>query len=192
MSSESSAERASRVLKREHRVIIRVVAVLERLLDRQAAGEEPERGSLGDCVTFFRLFADACHHAKEEDLLFPVLEERGVPRDGGPIGVMLAEHRLARQMVQRMGVALEQLGDDPSAAHRLERAGREYIDLLRQHILKEDNVLFAIGDQVMTEDDQSTLEKRFCDVGCRAFEGRRREELERLADALEARWSTAS
>ncbi|MDX1643329.1 MAG: hemerythrin domain-containing protein [Thermoanaerobaculia bacterium] len=192
MSVEGAAERPSRVLKREHQVILRVIAVLEGLLDRQAAGEPPEVEALADCVTFFRLFADACHHAKEEDLLFPGLEQRGVPRDGGPIGVMLSEHRVARQLVGSMAAALERLPRDPSAAHDVESAGRDYIELLRQHILKEDNVLFAIGDQVMSEDDQSTLAKSFCEVGCRAFEGKRREEFERLAAELEERWSTDS
>lgn len=188
MSVEAAPDRPSAVLRQEHRVIERVLDVLEALLDRHARGEPLATDALETCVTFFRLFADACHHAKEEDLLFPVLEERGVPRDGGPIGVMLYEHRVARGLVQRMGEALDRLEGDAPAEAEVERAGREYIDLLRQHIAKEDNVLFQIGDQVMSETDQRDLAASFCEVGCRAFEGRRREELERLAEELETRW----
>lgn len=192
MTAVPEPERPSAVLRDEHRVILRVVGVLERLLDRNARGEGLETEALAECVTFFRLFADLCHHAKEEDLLFPVLEERGVPREGGPIGVMLYEHRIARELVARMGGALDALDEDSAATAEIDRAGREYVDLLQQHIAKEDNVLFAIGDQVMSEADQGTLARSFCDVACRAFEGKRREELERLADDLHSRWGAVS
>jgi hypothetical protein len=40
----------------------------------------------------------------------------------------------------------------------------------------------------MTEADQTLLCRRFGDVGCRAFEGKQREELAAIADELEARW----
>lgn len=186
-----ASDRPSAVLKREHQVILRVLDVLQNLLDASDEGGELEVEPVGRCVEFFRLFADACHHAKEEDLLFPVLEERGIPNEGGPIGVMLHEHRLARGFVQRMGQALERIrcGEQSTqTAVELERAGREYIELLRLHIAKEDNVLFMMGDQAMTEDDQTRLTASFCEAGCRAFEGKRGEELEALADALEAEW----
>lgn len=110
-----------------------------------------------------------------------------VPHPKGWLG-----QTLRRGVGIELGAALEHIDDDPSAAHAVEQAGADSIGLLRQYILKEDNVLFAIGDQVMTEDDQRTLARSFCEVGCRAFEGKRREELERLADALEARWSATS
>lgn len=194
-------EQASATLREEHQVILRVLEVLETLLERHRRGEPLEAEALGRCLEFFRLFADACHHAKEEDLLFPVLEDRGIPNEGGPIGVMLHEHRMARSLVARMSDELEALaagggggggdggkggGDD--GAGRFEAVATDYLDLLRQHIAKEDQVLFPMGDGVMTAEDQQELAARFCEVGCRVFQGQRREELERLADELHARW----
>ena len=40
----------------------------------------------------------------------------------------------------------------------------------------------------MTEEDQGSLCSQFCEVGCRSFGGKRREELEAMADDLEKRW----
>ena len=177
------------VLKSEHGTILRVISVLNRLVDRVERGDGFEQAAFRRCVEFFKLFADACHHAKEEDLLFPLLEARGIPRDGGPIGVMLYEHRLARQHTQAMADALDARDrGDKQGETRFQVAAREYIALLRNHILKEDNVLFQMGDRVMSDDDQALLCRQFCEVGCRAFGGKNREELARMADELEQQW----
>jgi len=180
-------QRPSAVLRAEHQIILRVISVLRRLVDRSELGDGFDQPALARCVEFFRLFADACHHAKEEDLLFPVLEANGIPREGGPIGVMLYEHRLARQHTREMADALDALGNnEENAASRLGTAAHEYIELLTNHIYKEENVLFNLGDQVMSENDQTTLCRRFCEVGCKAFGGKTRRELERIADELES------
>jgi len=185
MNSDQS-ESPVTALRTEHQVILRVVCVLGRLMDRfEQAGEFPA-STLARCVEFIRLFADACHHGKEEDLLFPVLESRGIPRDGGPIGVMLYEHQVARRLTREMAEALtaDRTGNAASRK-RFCLAARQYADLLTNHIFKEDSVLFNMGDRVMNPEDQRTLATKFCAVNCRAFEGRRREELEQIADELE-------
>ncbi len=180
-------------LTNDHRVIQRVLNVLEILVTRARSGGGFEADAFGSAVEFFRLFADACHHAKEEDLLFPVLEKRGVPREGGPIGVMLDEHRMAREHTARMHHALvdRATGGDQAATaeERLLSAAEDYLQLLRAHIFKEDNVLFRMGDQVLTESDRESLTGQFCDVRCRAFDGKTREQLESIATDLEATWS---
>lgn len=179
----------SEVLRSEHRVILRVLRVLEDLVTRSEGGGRLELAPLRRCVEFFRLFADACHHAKEENLLFPALELRGIPREGGPIGVMLEEHRMARGFTREMAEALKGCANDEDRAEiRFRTAARSYVELLTQHIQKEDNVLFVIGDRVLTEEDQNGLCSQFCEVGCRAFEGRCREELMRIAEELEQEW----
>ncbi len=181
--------KASTVLRSEHQVILRVIGVLKPLVERSERGDGFERESLGQRVEFFRYFADACHHTKEEDLLFPALESRGIPRDGGPISVMLQEHQLARVCTRQMGEVLEAAErEEPDAANRLHAAAHQYIDLLTDHIGKEDNILYPMGDRVMTSEDQDSLCARFCEVACRSFGGKRREELERIADALENQW----
>ncbi len=178
-------------LTSEHAVIKRVLAVLERLIGRARRGEAFEAESLASAVEFFRLFADACHHAKEEDLLFPVLEARGIPKEGGPIGVMLEEHRQARGYTREMATALEDRDRDREVAEgRFLSAAENYLELLTQHIFKEDNVLFRMGDRVLTGDDQQKLAVGFCDVACRSFDGKTREQLEAIAGELEDRWGS--
>lgn len=173
-------------LKAEHQVILRVIRVLGIIMDRyEEDGEFPE-SSLARCVEFLLLFADACHHGKEEDLLFPVLESRGIPREGGPIGVMLYEHQVGRQLTRDMHDALTRFRTGDAAAKRdFRQAARSYIDLLTNHIFKEDNILFNMGARVMNAGDQAALSSKFCAVNCRVFEGKRRDQLHKIADELE-------
>jgi hemerythrin-like domain-containing protein len=179
----------SSVLRGEHRVIERVLAVLARLVERSERGEELERAALTRCVEFFRHYADACHHAKEEDLLFPILEARGVPREGGPIGVMLHEHTIARKLTKEMGKALTDISTGGrKAASSFCQTARQYLELLRNHIHKEDNVLFTMGDRLMSNEDQESLAGEFCEVDSGLFGGKRREELEQIANELERQW----
>lgn len=183
----SETQQPIQLLKAEHQIILRVIRVLGNLVDHYERSGEFPMDSLRKCVTFIRLFADACHHGKEEDLLFPVLESRGIPRDGGPIGVMLYEHQVARGLTKDMSVALDAVqAGDRDAHSSFIHAARAYIDLLTNHIFKEDNILFNMGDRMMTPGDREALSSRFCSVDCKVFEGRRREQLEQLADELEA------
>lgn len=185
----SQTQEPTAVLRDEHQTILRVLGVLGKLVERAETGSSFETASLRECVEFFRLFADACHHAKEEDLLFPVLEKRGIPRENGPIGMMLYEHTLARGFTKDMGEALDAHDRQESdAAERFLTSARQYVELLTNHIFKEDNVLFNMGDGVMTAEDRADLCGKFCEVQCGSFGGKKREELERMADALETRW----
>jgi len=181
------------VLRREHRRILEVVDVLDAVLSTGHSGATDASTDLLDfeiiekCVRFFRLFADACHHGKEEGLLFPALEARGMSHDAGPIAVMLHEHRVGRALVAAMA---ESFGGaeagDTGARSRLLEAGRAYIDLIRSHILKEDHALFEMADQMMDPPGCRRLCAAYADVEGRRFEGCSKVELEALADEIVA------
>jgi len=84
--------RPTEILMQEHRVIEQVLDCLERMAQRVEAGDELDLESAKQAIDFFRNFADRCHHGKEEDCLFPLLEQKGFSREQGPTGVMLHEH----------------------------------------------------------------------------------------------------
>jgi hemerythrin-like domain-containing protein len=178
--------RPSGMLCAEHRVIKRVLWVLQRIVDQSQQTNELPVTPLSNCIEFFRLFADACHHAKEEDFLFPILEKRGIANEGGPIGVMLAEHREGRRLVGQMDAQLHEYIDGNRAiVPTFRQTALAYVQLLTQHIFKEDHTLFVMGDQVMADTDHRRLNRQFCEVGCRQFDGKTQHDLEQLADQLE-------
>lgn len=180
-------ETATSRLRAEHQLILQVVDALEMLVARSEA-DATDFDALADCVAFIRLFADACHHGKEEDLLFPALEARGMPHDQGPIAVMLFEHQQGRAFAKVMAGALDEArAGDEGALTSLRNAASGYIHLIRGHINKEDHVLFEMADQAV----RGPACQRLCDeyglVCQRVFEGRTKEQLEALARSLRER-----
>lgn len=185
----SCGDLPSDVLKAEHETILRVLGVLQRLMQRYESGDGFEAEDLGRCVQFFKLFADKCHHAKEEDILFPALEKKGIPREGGPIGVMIQEHEIARGLTREMAKCLDPEKASDEATHaRFAETAKQYMELLSNHIQKENDCLFPMGDQVLTDDDQKSLCTRFCESGCPDLGGIKHDDLEKLANDLEAQW----
>jgi hemerythrin-like domain-containing protein len=142
-------------LRHEHDIILRTVAVAERLGRRLATGQPVKRETLAAVVELFQTFADRCHHGKEERHLFPMLAARGVPVEGGPIGTMLEEHDLGRGLIKQMAGAA-----DSEVAAAIDR----YATLLRAHIDKENQVLFPLAEQTLDERDQRALAASFEEI----------------------------
>jgi hemerythrin-like domain-containing protein len=145
----------------EHDLIERTLSLLEKAVANIEAGQSLPDGFPQWAARFFEQFADQCHHAKEEDVFFPLLKQRGIPEQGGPIGVMLHEHVLGRDCVGRMREASQ---TQPFDARTFADAAKQYIPLLRQHIFKENNVLFRMAERVMSDADDADVDIRFSQV----------------------------
>lgn len=142
---------ATEILKKEHRMIEKVLSILEKAIANGRIPEDAEQ-----FVDFIKTFVDRCHHSKEEGMLFVEIEKAGIPKEGGPVGVMLIEHDQGRNYVKGMASAIENNNDKEFVEN-----ARDFIDLLRQHINKEDNILYMIADAHLSPDVQNELLERF-------------------------------
>jgi hemerythrin-like domain-containing protein len=149
-------------LKGEHQAIKVMLRVAEKVCEKLESGQEVNPEHLEQIVEFIKVFADKCHHGKEEDLLFDAMEEAGIPKKGGPIGVMLTEHDMGRGYVRGMSeaIAAYKVGDRKASSAIVGNA-RNYIALLTQHIDKEDNILYPMADMHLSEDQQKELLEGF-------------------------------
>ncbi|WP_309492787.1 hemerythrin domain-containing protein [Candidatus Hecatella orcuttiae] len=156
---------ATDILKEEHRMIKRMLKVLTAAAQKLEGGEEVSPAVFEEVIDFIRTFADRCHHGKEEQTLFPVLERRGLPREGGPTGTMRMEHERGREFVKAMAQAVERYrGGDEEAKHAIVANARGYVDLLTQHISKEDDVLYPLAEQVLGKKEHVELLEKFEEV----------------------------
>jgi hemerythrin-like domain-containing protein len=153
---------ATDILMEEHRVIERVLESLERATVRLDNGEAVRPGFFIDAADFIKGFADGCHHKKEEGVLFVALVDAGVPKQVGPVAVMLGEHDQGRVYTRGMRAAAERLeaGDTAARADVVKNA-LGYVDLLHQHIGKEDGVLFPLAGEMIPQAQQAELIDRF-------------------------------
>lgn len=149
-------------LKHEHEIILVALDAAEREAQRIQSTGAIHADTVEKLLDFFPNFADHCHHAKEEKVLFPRMEERGVPAQGGPIGVMLHEHDQGRQLLRASREALPRAeAGDRDATAALGENLAAYARLLRGHISKENTVLFPMADRVFTPADQQEVESAF-------------------------------
>jgi hemerythrin-like domain-containing protein len=149
-------------LAAEHKAVLVALQILEKVETALAANDGQAAEDLGQLLDFLKVFVDRCHHGKEEDVLFPEMERRGVPRAGGPIGVMLMEHEVGRGHVRAMSDGLDRLrrGEARAAGAILEHA-RGYRELLQAHIHKENNILFPMADRLVPDEAAATLLEQF-------------------------------
>jgi hemerythrin-like domain-containing protein len=150
------------ILRDDHESILRMLDVMEEVAHRLNQGTSVPPETLTSIQEYLQVFADRGHHGKEEDLLFPLLESKGIPRRGGPIGVMLEEHDLGRGFIRQMVEASGQYAAGAAGSgSRWATAGREYAMLLRGHIDKENNILFTMAERILSAAEQNQLSGAF-------------------------------
>ena len=149
-------------LEEEHQAILLMLEVMEAVCKKLDASEDVSIDDLNDMVKFIKEFADKSHHLKEEDLLFPAMEEAGIPREGGPIGVMLSEHTTGREYVKGLSLGIEEYAKGNSnASNQIIENARNYSSLLSNHIYKEDNILYPMAKLRLSKEQQEELLKEF-------------------------------
>ncbi|HTN54458.1 MAG TPA: hemerythrin domain-containing protein [Anaeromyxobacter sp.] len=177
---------AIETLMTEHRLIKQVLDALVGFAQEAGRTGATEQEELGRFVTFFREFADACHHGKEEDVLFTAMTAHGFPSEAGPIAVMLHEHDQGRALVTRLaelaGQAAPWSAEDLQSLAGLAGAVSE---ILHAHIHQEDAILYPMAEQRLPAEALEGVSR-----DCERFEAERagaHERLHALAEGLVAR-----
>lgn len=150
------------ILSNEHRVIETMLSVLEIMANKAIAEKKLDRQSAEEAIDFIRIFADGCHHGKEENHLFVVLVDKGMPKEGGPVAQMLSEHEQGRAYVRGMADNIEaaEKGNEKSIREFVSNA-IGYVELLRAHIHKEDQILFPMAERYLDDSEKSRLLEKF-------------------------------
>ena len=179
-----SAIEPTAVLSNEHRLIEKVLAALEEHCNGLSQGDFP-KAFFEKALDFFANFADGCHHFKEEEALFPALKASGVPEEGGPIGVMLHDHRMGRAHLSAIRENLEAASrGGREALETIRDHGLAYVHMLRQHIWKEDNILFPMAERVLSQTAMENLRAIFADEKNTRINAEVREKYAALAEEL--------
>lgn len=178
--------RPTELLKEDHKFILRAIGVMNNVSGRIARSEQVSVDDMEKIVDFIRTFADKCHHGKEEDLLFVEMAKAGIPKEGGPIGVMLREHVIGREYVKGMAEGISEIkaGKNTGLGKFGENA-TGYARLLTQHIDKEDNILYMMADMHLDEKTQERLVDAFEKVEEEVMGHGRHEEYRNLVARLE-------
>ena len=173
-------------LKDEHQAVKVTLTILGEVALRLSRGQAVDLAHLDQLLEFLTTFVDKCHHGKEEDLLFPELEKAGVPREGGPIGVMFKEHDLGRSYIKGLQEGLTRLkAGDPKAAGVVVENIEKYSDLLIQHINKEDHILYPMAERSFSPAQNQALLEGFAEIEAQRVGAGKHEEFHRMLHRLQ-------
>lgn len=149
-------------LTHEHKYILKVVHALNAIDEDLSRGEPLDPDLMQRIIRFMRNFADKCHHAKEEAILFPAMEEKGVPKTGCPLAALCAEHEKGRKLVTALKAAVDNYTAGASeAVETLRDAIGGIRQLYPNHIWKEDEMVFPMVQRLFTQDELKQLTTAF-------------------------------
>jgi hemerythrin-like domain-containing protein len=180
-------------LMNEHRFIESVLDALESYTGRLATSADTDPADLAKFVRFIGEFADRCHHGKEEDILFETMIENGFPREAGPIAVMMFEHVEGRRYVGILSDAVDHSASwSDEDRGRIRRAAMGYAELLRAHIMKEDQILYPAAESRLGGRVMEDIGRRFDQFEREKTGEGAHEELHALAEELIKRYAPAA
>ena|SRR3989338_5522819 len=149
-------------LRQEHDIIKLALSILAAICRRIEKKESVDDSHLDGLLTFIRLFVDQCHHGKEEDFLFPAMEEAGFAKEGGLLCVMLMEHRMSYALINGLAGAIRRFKkNEDGAAEKVVEFARGFINLLSEHIEKENHSLFPMAEQALKGKREGELMEDF-------------------------------
>lgn len=154
--------KATSELMKEHDAILLMLDIMKNVADRIEKDKTVDTGHLEKIIEFVKLFADKCHHGKEEGILFPEMIAKGFSAESGPIAVMLYEHTAGRSHIKSLTEHQQAYANgEAGALASIAVDMRNYMNLLSSHIQKENQILFPMADNVLPAELQDQLYERY-------------------------------
>jgi len=132
-------------LRRDHELIEKVVKAMDATIQLLNDNKKIPESILLPVIDFSKNFTDVCHHSKEENSLFPALEQAGLPKNMGPIAMMLIDHERSREIGAQMEQSAKQYlssGDSTKLISDMQ----QYVEHITEHLWKENNKLFMMAE----------------------------------------------
>ncbi|HLA46787.1 MAG TPA: hemerythrin domain-containing protein [Thermoplasmata archaeon] len=152
----------SEILREEHVVIEHLLHVLDGMAEHVDLDNPVPERDIGTALEVVENFADKCHHAKEERILFPALS-----RHSAHEGALLArrlhgDHEAARKLVRDLRELTPKIGaKDDRVRREFSRKVRTYTTLLREHISQETERLLPLIDEAIPAEERRELAEAF-------------------------------
>jgi hemerythrin-like domain-containing protein len=152
-------------LKREHEAIYEVLNIMSKIANDIKEKKVFYTTDIDSIVDFLIVFWYNCHNQKEEQVFYPALVRAGIQTDDESIGDISHEHSMGRIYIREMSYSIEncKIGNSFSC-ERLVDSLNNYVNLLRFHIQKEEEVLFQQADAVFTEDNLREISNQFEEI----------------------------
>ena len=171
-------------LRKDHALIEKMINALQTISSLLSNGKQIPESILNQAIDFSINFTNTCHHGKEEESLFPTLENKGMPREGGPIARMLYEHQITKNLAESIIKSTKNYvsyGDYKELVKDIDN----YVQHVSLHLSKENQRLFAMAD-IILKDQENQVNNNLIEVEQEKLDkiGSSREHYEKLIDNI--------
>jgi hemerythrin-like domain-containing protein len=171
-------------LREEHGGIMKVFSILQGLTLNLEQHNPEAVDDLRRILEFLTVFVDQCHHAKEEEFLFPAMEKAHT-KNGHLIEELISEHEKGRKMVVTLDATLGSTSrGGEQDTDQLVKTIQEYIQLLRTHIRKENGILFPEARELFSDSDRQVMAREFEELEEKRIGKGRHEAFHRMIEEL--------
>jgi len=151
------------VLNVEHQLIVRMLDLLRRESEKIGQGKKPDLVFIDGTIDFAKTYTDACHHGKEERILFEKLAmKRLSPEHKKLMDDLVLEHIQLRKIVTNLEMAREDcLKGDSQAGPSMLTISKSMLQFYPGHMEKEEITLFPPSLEYFSKREQEELVKEF-------------------------------
>lgn len=153
-------------LMNEHRLIERMLVVFKQELETMSASGQANPWLIEAGVDFFKTYADATHHGKEEEILFRDLETKDLSDEHKRVvNELIEEHRQARELVSTLLEKKQNhVAGDATALDDIVDYLKQIIDFYPPHIEKEDHYFFPPSMNYFSDVEKTQMIDEFAEV----------------------------
>ncbi len=150
------------IITEEHQNLWRIATTLDAVALEMEAGEAVDPAFFSSVFDYIEQFMDACHHAKEDDHLFPALRLRS-PEAVAVLDRLQAEHRNGPEVLRSLRAQLAATAAGTLAKAEFIGALRIYTQSLKAHIRTEEKDAMPLAREVLTAEDWESIDRAFAD-----------------------------
>ena len=170
----------------EHRLIEKMIKHLKERSQIFRKENEADIFFIDKAVDFIKIYADRCHHGKEEDILFRDLAKKELQREHKNImDELVQEHSWARNVTKSLVSAKEKYGlGDKTALSDIVKLMIELAEFYPKHIEKEDKHFFIPCMNYFSKQEQEAMLNEFWEFDRRLVHEKYKEIVKEIEKAM--------
>ena len=151
-------------LTNEHKDIIELLNIMNKIAENIKSNNVFYTKDVEDIIDYLKHFIELSPNVKEK-ILYPSLELSGIPIENESISIMLYEHALAQNYLNEISSSVEncKIGNDFSGEMLADNLNK-YVVLIKNHIHKEEKIIFPIAIKELSEEKQKEIYKQFKEI----------------------------
>jgi hemerythrin-like domain-containing protein len=176
------------ILIDEHKDIIELLNIMSKIARNIKSNDVFYTSDVEDIIDFLKFFIDRNHHGKEE-ILFPTIISPEIKEENESLNEILYEHTLARNYLKDIYSCVEncKIGNAFSG-ELLADSLTNYVVLIKEHIQKEEKVIFPMAEEVLSSAKQNEIYGQFERLESKLLTKDFRDHYHKLLENLQAKY----